>query len=87
MTTDLATMTIETPDGYRYDLSLSKNEETTQINGEEWEDLLEQFGVTYYDRIVVNMDGDGDIFLASIFDQFNKEKKCIDGSGNLSHVY
>jgi hypothetical protein len=67
MSNDLGTMTIETHDGHRYDLRLCKSGKNTELAVEDWEKLMGHFIVTYYDHIVVNIDGEGDIFLATVF--------------------
>ena len=79
---------IVTQHGFVYELVLNKEEGRTQITGGDWDDLIEHYGVYYYDQIIVNLDGDHEFFRVTVFGANNKEKMIISEPGcNIYPLY
>ena len=74
-------MKIVTQHGFLYELDLNKEEERTQITGGDWDDLIEHYGLYYYDQITVNLDGDHEFFRSTIFGANNEEKMIVNEPG------
>ena len=51
------------------------------IWGDQWDDLIINYGIRLYDQIMVNLDGDQEFFGAIVFDKNEIPKEVINEPG------
>ena len=70
-------MRILTIDGYLYTISLDKDPNITEIEGDEWEDLVHHYGLHFYDMIMVHLDEGAEFLKAEVYGENMRPKKLI----------
>ena len=79
-------MKIVTQHGFFYELDLHKQDGRTLVTGIEWNEIIEHYGLYYYDHITVNSDGDYEFFSSTIFDAKQNEKILINNPGYVIYT-
>ena len=72
-----ANMRILTIDGYLYTISLDKDPKITEIEGDEWEDLMHHYGLHFYDMIMVHFEECREFLKAKIYGENMRPKNLI----------
>ena len=74
-------MKIVTQHDFLSELHLHKQDGRTLVTGIEWNEIINHYGLYYYDHITVNLDGDHEFFSSTVFGANQKEKILINNPG------